>query len=40
MMKEQDFTVTLDLHLGPGSHWILASDLTVDYVKLNANYRT
>lgn len=40
VMKKRDFTVTLDLHLGAGSHWIWVSDLTVDYVKLNANYRT
>lgn len=40
LMKKQDFTVTLDLHLGSGSHWILASDLTLGYVRLNANYRT
>lgn len=40
VMKKRDFTVTLDLYLGAGSHWIWASDLTIGYVKLNANYRT
>jgi glutamate N-acetyltransferase/amino-acid N-acetyltransferase len=32
--------IDLDLGLGPGSAAYLASDLTYDYVKLNAEYTT
>ena len=40
VMKRQEFTVALDCHLGHGSFEIYASDLTLDYVKLNSCYRT
>jgi glutamate N-acetyltransferase / amino-acid N-acetyltransferase len=33
-------TIDLDLGLGMGSAWYLASDLTYDYVRLNAEYTT
>jgi glutamate N-acetyltransferase/amino-acid N-acetyltransferase len=33
-------TIDLDLGLGPGAAAYLASDLTYDYVKLNAEYTT
>ncbi len=33
-------TIALDLGLGPGESSYLASDLTYDYVRINADYRT
>ena len=35
-----EFTLTLDLHAGPGTAMRIASDLTVDYVRFNSDYRT
>jgi glutamate N-acetyltransferase/amino-acid N-acetyltransferase len=40
VMKNRKFQVTVDLHLGEGRGCIWASDLTLDYVKLNSHYRT
>ncbi len=40
LMKQPEFTVTIDCHLGPGCYGLYASDLTLDYVKLNSCYRT
>ncbi len=40
VMARPRFSVTVDFHLGTGSHWIWASDLTHGYVTLNAHYRT
>jgi glutamate N-acetyltransferase / amino-acid N-acetyltransferase len=40
VMTNKHFTVTLDLKMGKGSFRIWTSDLTTDYVKLNAEYRT
>jgi len=33
-------TIDLDLGLGPGSAGYLTSDLSYDYVRINADYRT
>jgi glutamate N-acetyltransferase/amino-acid N-acetyltransferase len=35
-----EFTLTLDLHAGSGTAMRIASDLTVDYVRFNSDYRT
>jgi glutamate N-acetyltransferase/amino-acid N-acetyltransferase len=40
VLKEPEFTVTIDLALGEGSAYYYTSDLTYDYVKINADYRT
>ncbi|MBI1910151.1 MAG: bifunctional glutamate N-acetyltransferase/amino-acid acetyltransferase ArgJ [Deltaproteobacteria bacterium] len=40
VMRQNQFLVTLDLHAGSASFHVYSSDLTVDYVKLNAHYRT
>jgi len=40
VLKKKDFTVTVDLHLGSGSATVYTSDLSYDYVKINADYRT
>jgi glutamate N-acetyltransferase/amino-acid N-acetyltransferase len=38
VLKRSAFTVTVDLHVGTGSARVLTSDLTHDYVALNASY--
>ena len=39
-MRRPEFTVTIDLHGGGGEAAILATDLSEDYVKINAGYRS
>jgi glutamate N-acetyltransferase/amino-acid N-acetyltransferase len=40
VLKKREFTVTVDLHLGSGTATVYTSDLSYDYVKINADYRT
>jgi glutamate N-acetyltransferase/amino-acid N-acetyltransferase len=40
VLKKKEFTVTVDLHLGSGSATVYTSDLSYEYVKINADYRT
>ncbi len=40
LMKNKDIVVRLDLHDGPGHALFWTSDLSLDYVKINADYRT
>jgi len=40
VMKQPEYTVTVDLKLGSGQAFYYTSDLTYDYVKINADYRT
>lgn len=40
ILKKKEFTVTVDLHLGDGEATVYTSDLTYDYVKINADYRS
>jgi glutamate N-acetyltransferase/amino-acid N-acetyltransferase len=40
ILQQNEFGVTIDLHLGSGCDTILTSDMSVDYVKINADYRT
>ena len=40
VLKMPEFTVNIDLHLGEGEAVYYTSDLTYDYVKINAAYRT
>ncbi len=40
ILKQPKFTVTLDLKTGKASAFILASDITFEYLKINAHYRT
>ncbi len=40
VLKKPEFTVTIDLALGKGSAYYYTSDLTYDYVKINAAYRS
>ncbi|MDY0269206.1 bifunctional glutamate N-acetyltransferase/amino-acid acetyltransferase ArgJ [Trichloromonas sp.] len=40
ILKTPEFTVTVDLKLGSGRAYYYTSDLTYDYVKINADYRS
>ncbi|WP_243371441.1 bifunctional glutamate N-acetyltransferase/amino-acid acetyltransferase ArgJ [Geotalea sp. SG265] len=40
VLKKKEFTVTVDLKLGQGKATVYTSDLSYDYVKINADYRT
>lgn len=40
IMKERDIVIHIDVGDGPGSTMLLASDLTRDYVSINADYRS
>jgi glutamate N-acetyltransferase / amino-acid N-acetyltransferase len=40
VMKQPEFTVTIDLHGGRGHASMLTCDFSVDYVKINADYRS
>ncbi|ABB31194.1 arginine biosynthesis bifunctional protein ArgJ [Geobacter metallireducens RCH3] len=40
ILKKREFSVTVDLHLGEGVSTVYTSDLSYDYVKINADYRT
>lgn len=39
-LKGKEITIVADLHIGTGSSTVLTCDLTEDYVKINAEYRT
>src|SRR5581483_3655254 len=40
ILKNPSFTITLDMKSGKSSYFVVASDITMDYLKLNAQYRT
>jgi glutamate N-acetyltransferase/amino-acid N-acetyltransferase len=40
IIRGKELTVTVDLHLGTSSSRILTCDLTEDYIRINAEYRT
>ncbi|MFO7831749.1 MAG: bifunctional glutamate N-acetyltransferase/amino-acid acetyltransferase ArgJ [Desulfuromonadaceae bacterium] len=40
VLRHKEFCVTLDLHLGQGESDYYTSDLTYEYIKINADYRT
>jgi glutamate N-acetyltransferase/amino-acid N-acetyltransferase len=39
-LKDRQIKIMIDLHLGKGSAKVLTCDLTEDYVRINAEYRT
>jgi glutamate N-acetyltransferase/amino-acid N-acetyltransferase len=39
-MDQRDISIEVSLGDGPGEYTLLASDLTVEYIKINADYRT
>lgn len=40
VLKKPEFTVTIDLKMGHGSASMLTCDFSIDYVKINADYRS
>ncbi len=40
ILKKKSFKVTVDLHRGKGQFSVLTTDLSFDYVKINASYRS
>jgi glutamate N-acetyltransferase/amino-acid N-acetyltransferase len=40
VLRKKDFSVTVDLKLGEGEATVYTSDLSYEYVKINADYRT
>ena len=40
VLKQREFTVTVDLAAGPAAADYLTCDFSIDYVKINADYRT
>jgi glutamate N-acetyltransferase/amino-acid N-acetyltransferase len=40
VLQQKEFKVTIDLKLGSGEAAVYTSDLSYDYVRINADYRT
>jgi glutamate N-acetyltransferase / amino-acid N-acetyltransferase len=40
VLKKAEFTLTVDLNIGTAAHGIFTCDFSVDYVKINADYRS
>jgi glutamate N-acetyltransferase/amino-acid N-acetyltransferase len=40
VMQQPEITLTIDLNAGAGSATMLTCDFSVDYVKINADYRS
>jgi len=40
ILKKPKFEITLNIKSGKASYFVIASDLTLDYIKINAHYRT
>ena len=40
VLKKKSFKVTVDLHQGRGEFSVFTTDLSIDYVKINASYRS
>jgi len=40
VLKQKEFEVGIDLHRGEGEAEVVTCDLSIDYVKINAEYRT
>lgn len=40
VLKKKSFKVTVDLHQGKSQFSVLTTDLSIDYVKINASYRS
>jgi glutamate N-acetyltransferase/amino-acid N-acetyltransferase len=40
VLKKPEFSIFIDLHLGQGAASMLTCDFSVDYVKINADYRS
>ncbi|MHB8483066.1 MAG: bifunctional glutamate N-acetyltransferase/amino-acid acetyltransferase ArgJ [Nitrospiria bacterium] len=40
ILKQKEYTIKVDLHLGRGSARVWTTDLSYDYIKINASYRS
>jgi glutamate N-acetyltransferase/amino-acid N-acetyltransferase len=40
ILKEKEFTLTIDLHRGPADYTLYTCDCSIDYVKINSEYMT
>ncbi len=40
VMRQREYTITLDLGMGEGEYWVWTCDLTYDYIRINAEYRS
>jgi glutamate N-acetyltransferase/amino-acid N-acetyltransferase len=40
VLKEKSFRVTVDLHQGKGTYLLFTTDLSFEYIKINASYRS
>jgi glutamate N-acetyltransferase/amino-acid N-acetyltransferase len=40
VLRQEEFTITIDLHAGKAQASVLTTDLSTDYVKINASYHT
>jgi glutamate N-acetyltransferase/amino-acid N-acetyltransferase len=40
VLKKSEFTVLIDLHQGKGFSSVFTCDFSIDYVKINADYRS
>lgn len=40
VLKTPEFSISIDLNMGTGSASVLTCDFSIDYVKINADYRT
>jgi len=40
ILKKKSFRVTIDLHQGKSQFSVFTTDLSIDYVKINASYRS
>jgi glutamate N-acetyltransferase/amino-acid N-acetyltransferase len=40
VLKQDEFKVIIDLNMGPEEETVYTCDFSIDYVKINADYRT
>jgi glutamate N-acetyltransferase/amino-acid N-acetyltransferase len=40
VLKAEEFGITIDLNMGPGRDSVFTCDFSIDYVKINADYRS
>jgi glutamate N-acetyltransferase/amino-acid N-acetyltransferase len=40
ILKQSEFDITIDLKLGKGHASVFTCDFSIDYVKINADYRS
>jgi len=40
VLKEPEFSIVMDLNMGEGSASVLTCDFTIEYIKINADYRS